>query len=438
MQKRFTPRILAAALAAMASGGAWASGFALQNQTGSGNGNAFAGAAAAAEDAGTIMWNPAGMVYLPQGHTISLAGTLLDRSLKFTNNGSSAATTPLGIIAPLPTTANGGDAGTLALIPAGYWAYALTPDLRIGIGVSPTFGNKTEYDFDFVGRNAGYFAEIKQVNFNPSIAFKLNEKVSLGFGLDIAYNETHFKQGYPITAAPVPALNSANNFVDLKGDDWSVGYNLGLMFQVSPSTRVGVTYRSTIKFDLEGKYDVNTPVPAAQFVDQDIKATLKTPDSLSLAVSQKLNDRWEMLGDITWTGWSVIDTLVVKNKNTGATITSLSYNFRDTWRIGLGANYHYNDAWKFRFGIAYDRSPVKSAADRTMTLPDSDRTWIAFGAKYTISPKSSLDFGYAHIFFKDASTEREVRSSALGLLQTIRGSWDNTADLLSVQYNHTF
>lgn len=430
MQKLITPRLIPMLLVLAFSGSAAASGFQLQNQTGSGNGNAFAGAAAAAEDAGTVMWNPAGMTYLPEGHNISVAGTLLNRSLEFTNNGS----TSNSAAAPLVTTANGGNAGALALIPAGYWAYSISPALRVGIGVSPTFGNKTEYDFDFVGRNAGYFAEIKQVNFNPSIAYKLNEQVSLGFGLDIAYNETHFKQGYPFT---VGALASANNFVDLKGDDWAVGYNLGAMFQVSPSTRLGLTYRSKIKFDLEGKYDVNTPVALAGFVDQDIKATLETPDSFSMAVSQKLNDRWEMLGDLTWTGWSSINTLVVKNASTGATVTSLSYNFKDTWRIGFGANYQYNNAWKLRFGIAYDKSPVKSDADRTLTLPDSDRTWLALGAKYTLSPTSSLDFGYAHIFFKDASTARGV-STALGVVQTIRGSWDNTADLLSVQYNHKF
>lgn len=428
MQKKFTPRLLAMLIATAVSGSAFASGFALQNQTGSGNGNAFAGAAAAAEDAGTIMWNPAGMTYLSEGHNISLAGTLLNRSLEFSNNGSSSSNG----LAPLVTTSNGGQAGGLSLIPAGYWAYALSPALRIGIGVSPTFGNKTEYDFDFVGRNAGYFAEIKQININPSIAYKLNEMVSLGFGIDIAHNETHFKQGFPLHAL------SPNNFVDLKGDDWAVGYNLGAMFQLSPNTRLGLTYRSTIKFELEGSYDVSTPVLAAGFVDQDIKATLETPDSFSMAVSQKLNDRWEILGDITWTGWSSIDDLVVKNKVTGATVTALSYNFKDTWRIGLGANYQYNNAWKFRFGIAYDKSPVKSDADRTMTLPDSDRTWLSFGAKYTLSPASSLDFGYSHIFFKDASTARAVSSTTLGLLQTIRGSWDNSADLLSLQYNHKF
>jgi long-chain fatty acid transport protein len=317
------------------------------------------------------------------------------------------------------------------------------------MGVSPTFGNTTEYDFDFVGRNAGYFAEMKQINFNPSIAYKLNEELSLGFGLDIAYNETHFKQGYPITAAPnvnaacaplptCAALNSSNNFADIRGKDWGYGYNLGAMYSVTPSTRLALTYRSQIKFELDGKYDANTPVAGgAVFGDHDVKAVLKTPDSLSLALSQHLNSQLELLADATWTGWSIIDTIDLKDKSTGTSVAKLSYNFKDTWRYGVGVNYQYNDQWKLRAGLAYDQSPVKSAADRTMTLPDSDRTWLSFGARYNLSKASSIDVGYTHLFFKNASTERAVTTS-LGTVETIRGDIKTNADLFSLQYNQKF
>jgi long-chain fatty acid transport protein len=119
-------------------------------------------------------------------------------------------------------------------------------------------------------------------------------------------------------------------------------------------------------------------------------------------------------------------------------LKTLSYNFQDTYRVGLGANYQYNDQVKTRFGIAYDKAPVKSAPYRSMTLPDSDRMWLSFGGNYALSKASSLDFGYSHIFFKDARTAAPVTSS-LGVLQTINGKWDNnSANLLSASYNHNF
>ncbi len=220
------------------------------------------------------------------------------------------------------------------------------------------------------------------------------------------------------------------------------------MFQISPSTRIGLAYRSQLNFELEGDENYRMAAsaipgvaPALTTADRDVKAKLKTPANFSLAVSQKLSDKWEMLGDITWTDWSVVKTLYVNDANTGAALQKLPYNFKDTWRVGLGANYQYNDAWKLRFGIAHDKAPVQHAADRTMTLPDSDRTWLSFGAKYLLSKNSSLDFGYTHIFFDKTKTERAVTTGYPGaetLRQTIRGNFKTSVDILSLQYNHAF
>ena len=443
MHNTIKPRLLTALIAIAFSGGAAASGFQLQNQTGSGNGNAFAGAAAAAEDAGTVMWNPAGMTYLPKGHNISMAGTLLSRKIDFDDDGSTGSDLP-GPFGGFPLgSSEGGNAGGNSLVPAFYWAYSVNDTVSVGLGVSPTFGNVTEYSDNFIGRSAGHFAEIKQININPSIAWKINEKVSVGGGINFAHNTTHFKQGVPasglvpISLAPLVTVNfPANNDLDVKGDDWAVGYNLGAMFQLTPATRLGITYRSELKFDLEGKQKFDAQIPGL-LVNQDIKAKLKTPASASLALSHMMNDKLELLADVTWTDWSVVDTIQLKNKDTGANLSALSYNFKDTWRVGLGGNYQYNSDWKLRFGVAYDKSPVKSAEDRTMTLPDSDRTWLSFGAKYKVSPQMSLDFGYTHLMFADAKTERAV-AFGTSQVQTIRGKWDNYVNIFAAQLNYNF
>ncbi len=438
-------KVIPALVIGLFSGYAAASGFQLQNQAGSGNGNAFAGAAAAAEDSSTIFFNPAGMTNLPEGQNVSLSATLLNRSIKFNDTGSSIGTTAPFTTAqwPLPS-GNGGNGGGLALLPAGYWSYSIAPNWRVGVGVGPTFGNTTEYDFNFTGRNAGYYFEMEQVNINPSIAYKVNEMVSLGVGVNFAHNTSHFKQGNPLVLGA--AGYQQNNYLEVKAKDWAYGYNLGAMFQISPNTRIGLTYRSTLTFNLEGheSWGINAngiPPAIPALVDADIKGTLKTPANYSLAAEHKLNDKWEFLGDVTWTNWSVLSTLFVNNQQTGAPLQKLPYNFRDTWRIGLGGNYQYDAAWKLRFGMAYDKTPVGSAAGRTMTLPDASRTWLSFGAKYALNQASSLDFGYTHIFFANAATARAVTTGYPGpetVRQTIRGDFTTTADILSLQYNHTF
>jgi long-chain fatty acid transport protein len=173
-------------------------------------------------------------------------------------------------------------------------------------------------------------------------------------------------------------------------------------------------------------------------VTQDVKIDgYETPGNLSFAVSQKLSDKWELLGDLTWTDWSVWNELQAKQKSDGANIGNpTAYHFKDTLRVGLGANYSYSDALKLRFGVAFDEGAVKNNADRTMTLPDNDRTWLSFGGKYAFSKTSSLDVGYSHIWVKDGSTAKV--SSQGGVVNTIRGKFEQSADYLSAQYNHTF
>lgn len=417
-------KLIALSLAVVAPT-AWASGFALQNQNGSGNGNAYAGSAAAAEDAGTIFFNPAGMTLLDEGHNISVGGTYLKRKIEFSDTGTTTLLPPLGT--------DGGDAGGASVIPAAYWSMSLSPALRLGLGISPTFGNKSEYDATFMGRFSGYYTELKQINVNPSVAYKINDMVSVGFGLNWAKNEIEFRQK--------TVLGTAQGTVVLKGDDDAWGWNVGAMFQVTPTTRLGVAYRSKIKFDLEGKQTVTIDATGATYAPAtyNIRSKLETPDTFSVAVNQALGSQWELLADLTWTGWSSVKKLPLIQASSGVEYNSLSYNFDDTWRIGLGANYKLNDQWKLRVGTAYDKTPIKHDSDRTMTLPDSDRTWLAFGARYSMSKATSLDMSYSHIFFKDTSTARAVTNPATGTtIQTVRGDFDTSADQFSLQLNHRF
>lgn len=419
-------KLIALSLAVIAPS-AWASGFALQNQNGSGNGNAYAGSAAAAEDAGTIFFNPAGMTLLDEGHNISLGATVLNRKIEFENTGTTTLLPPLGT--------DGGDAGGTSVVPAAYWSMSLSPALRIGLGISPTFGNKSEYDADFMGRFSGYYTELRQINVNPSIAYKINDMVSVGFGINWARNEIEFRQ--KIAVVP-PGLQGT---AVLEGDDDAWGWNVGAMFQITPTTRLGVAYRSKIKFDLEGDQTATLDATGATIapLTYKIKSELETPDSFSVAVSQAFGPQWELLADFTWTGWSTVESLPVIRASDGVQTNTLSYNFKDTWRVGLGANYKLNDEWKLRIGTAYDKTPIKHDEDRTMTLPDSDRTWLAFGARYSMSKATSVDLSYSHIFFEDASTARAVKNPATGAtIQTVRGDFETSADQFSLQLNHRF
>jgi len=435
----FRRKAIPALLSVVCAGSAFASGFALQNQNGAGTGNAFAGAAASPEDASTIYFNPAGMLSLSGTANATVAVTSITRKIDFTNNGTAALTLPTtGAPTTFAAGTNGGNAGGTSLVPAGYLAYALGKDLSIGFGVSPTFGNRTEYSSDFAGRFSGYMTDVKIFNFNPSIAYKVSDTVSLGFGANYGTADLEFLQkvpvGIPSSAAPSTWLESVAN---IKGTGNAWGYNAGAMFNLSKETNVGLAYRSKIKYKLDGSMTVTLPSgTVAQ--NLSINSELETPDTTSLAVSHKLTPKLELLADYTWTGWSTLKSLDVYNNAGGAKVTSLKYNFRDTYRVGVGGNYQLNETLKLRAGVAYDQSPVSDVTDRTMTLPDSDRTWLSFGGRYNLSKASSVDVGYTHIFFKKEDTQRAVSSSTGSTIQTVKGSFDTAVDIISLQYNQSF
>lgn len=415
---------VSSALAGMTSG-AMAGGFGIATQSGSGTGNAFSGGAAVADDASVAWSNPAAMTLLPSGKQFAIAGHFVRPSFKFSNGGST------GLLAA-PGTGDGGDGGDWALIPNGFFTMEINPKLRLGVALNVPFGLKTEYDAGWRGQLTALKSEIKTVNINPSLAYKVSDKVSIGGGVSV--------QQIKAELSAFTGSAAAGNLT-LSADDTSYGFNLGLLVQASPDTRFGLTYRSSIKYDLEG--DAKFSGPAAALLGSRVRADLKVPESASASVFTALTPKWDLMGDITWTRWSQVQQLdVIRATATGAgsaagtTLTSLPFKWSDTWRFGAGANYHWSNQAKLRFGLAYDRTPTKDET-RTPRLPDQDRLWAAFGLQYRVSKSGVLDLGYAHEFIRDAAVNAPV-SLAGTPVGTLSGKFKNQADIISIQYSHSF
>jgi long-chain fatty acid transport protein len=209
-----------------------AGGFGIGTQSGSGTGNAFAGGAAVAEDASVVWSNPAGMTALPLGKHVTGALHFIKPSFKFSNAGST------GVFAA-PGTGGGGDGGGWAFVPNGFFAMDISPALRFGIALNAPFGLTTEYETGWRGRAIALESAIKTVNINPSLAYKVSNTFSIGAGVNVQRIDAKL-------SSDVTALNGTGIFT-LKADDVGYGYNLGATFQPSPSTRVGIHYRSSIK-----------------------------------------------------------------------------------------------------------------------------------------------------------------------------------------------
>ena len=426
-------RSMAAAVAlavGCANGVAYGSGFQLMEQNASGLGNAYAGQAAAAENASTVFFNPAGMTRIP-GRQAVLAVNAIGPSAEFSNSGGSTA--PLGLPSP---GGNGGDAGGWAAVPNAYLTWQLAPQLWFGLGVSVPFGLKTEYDQRWVGRFQSQNSEIKTVDVNPSIAYKVNEVLSLGAG--ISYQRAEVKVDRSAILVP-PAESRAQ--IDIDDSQW--GFNLGVLVNLSPGTRIGLTYRSAMDYELTGNIRFSN-VPVLGTATNGVRASAQLPDTISWAVAHAFNPRWEMLADITYTRWSKLKAVPLVTTSasavvpaSGVTLDTFNFQFKDSYRVGVGVNYKWSDAFTLKLGAAYDKSPVEDRFRLTF-LPDSDRTWLAIGAQYRMSKQATLDIGYAHLFVKDGSINQQRGVAALPLQGNVIGNYDNHVNIVSAQFSYSF
>lgn len=412
-------KVLAIALGAFGSAASHAAAFQLLEGNASGLGNAYAGSAAVAEDASTVFFNPAGMTLLP-GRNVAFSVDLVRPQAELSNKGSVAAGgQALG--------GNGGDAGDWAAIPAGYMSWQLTDRVFAGLGVGAPFGLKTQYDSGWAGRFHAIKSEIKTVNINPSIAFKVNDVFSVGLGVNFQRIEADLTNA--VNAAP-PAATTGR----IKGDDTAWGWNVGAMFQLSPDTRLGIAYRSKVDYTLKGTARFSGAAAGALNLARggDVTADVELPDTATFSVVQKISDRWTMLGDVSWTGWSTLQKLEV-NRAAGGNVTTEDLKWRDTWRVAFGGTYAYTDALSLKFGLAWDQTPVREST-RLPRVPDEDRVWLSFGVKWRPDASSAVDVGYAHLFVKDAKISANG-GAAKGFLV---GEYENSVDILGVQYSTRF
>jgi long-chain fatty acid transport protein len=407
-----------------------AAGFALIEQSGSGMGNAYAGAAAIAEDASTIYFNPAGMTYI-EGTQVVGALHIIKPSGEFNDEGSlPGATIPLG---NRPRGGGGGNIGGYNFVPNFYYKRDITDAVKFGLGVGAPFGLKTEYDRDWVGRFQGVKSDLKTVNINPALAFKVNDQLSLGFGINAMWIQAELTSGVN--------LGNQESNLKVKGDDWGFGYNLGAIYQVTPDTRFGLAFRSKVDQQLTG--DSKSPFTGLDAdpnrrLNGDVTAETTLPETLSLSSFTQLNDQWDLLGDVTWTRWSRFRELRVLREN-GSTLTVTPQNWDNTMRYSIALNFKYSDTLKLRVGVAYDEEAIKDEF-RTVRIPGNDRKWLAFGVNWKATPSTSLDIGYAHLFISNPDIDDNQTTTTAGVpgRGRVTGDYDASVDMLSMQVTHNF
>jgi long-chain fatty acid transport protein len=409
-------------------------------------GSAQAGMTAGASDVTTMIFNPAAIGFgMRTEGAIGVTG--LSTNVKFE---PSSATTVLGT--PIPGD-SGGNAGTRIAVPNLYLATDASDGVRVGVAIAPRFGLGSYWSSQFVGRYYAIKSELTTVDFVPTLSYRATEAAMLGLGIDVEYATATTTSAIDfgtldqvLTSGAFGGVPGASDgFTESKAHSWGIGVAAGLLYQLTPATRVGISYHSRIHQRLSGSASFNLGGPVGQgvaaasgaFQATKVNSDLDMPSMASVGVYHELDSRWAVMADAKWTNWQTLNSLQVNFANPLQPPVQTQYSWRNSWFLALGGRYRFDERTALRLGVAYDQSPTKDET-RNPTVPDSSSYWAAAGLEYRISPALKLDFAYGHIFTRNAP----VRLRATGD-NAFRGNLsgnitDSSVDYLGLQAAYRF
>ena len=427
MKKRSLLAVLSAAMVAtaVAATGASAAGFRLPEAGAKAMGMAFA-FTAQANDPSAIYYNPAGLT--------QLSGTNVMGGVTYVRENGQEFTGTTGLTGGAIVTEKQKDLDFF--IPNAYGVYRDPgSSLAYGIGVFVPFGLGQEYkDRDrSVFRNLTTKIDLMTIAINPTLAWKVNEALSVGGGVDFLYGKA--KLGKTAVAPD----NSTNLFrLDMSAEDTAWGYNFGLLLKPSEKFQAGLSYRSGFNLELkDGDIDLSqiSPVLQPAFGGATYHSGGRTfvglPATAALGLAYKPTEKVTLEADLDWTFWSSYQdlTIVVENPRGPLQTSSSPKRWNDVVALRVGGEYRMNPALALRAGYAYDPTPVPGDT-LSAELPDANRHNFTAGIGYTAGPLT-VDASYFYLY-------KERRTIRQSVAPGINGKWEGDAHLVALDLGYKF
>lgn len=394
---------------------AWAGGILIYEAGQEGNGLANAGSAALATDPSVLMSNPAGITEL-KGTQISANAQVILGDIRFSRGSDNQF--------------DGNEGGNaLQWLPGAslFVSHQIDDRSAVGFGMYGNFGLALDYDDDWAGRYFSQEAAIIGVSFQPTIAHRFTDQLSVGIGPRILYG--YYRTEMAIDNNLLGLRDNPDGQLEYKDTDVGTGVNLGLLYTLDERTQIGLAYTSKVKLEFEDSPDVrnvSNPIinAALRRLDVDtLELDMNVPQTVLLSVAHDLDPQWKLLGSLGWQDWSEFGEFGVEvDANDAGVDRTVDRQYKDTWHASLGTQYQANKQLRWSFGVGYDSSAVDDK-DRTVDNPMAETWRLATGVNYQIEEGFDLHLAYTLVWLGDMDVEQTKSRSG----ETLSGTYRNAA-----------
>jgi long-chain fatty acid transport protein len=299
--------------------------------------------------------------------------------------------------------------------------------LAFGLSVNTPFGSTIEYEDNWLGQALMQKMSLKAFFIQPTISYKINDKVGIGAGFVYGAGSFSIEK-----AVPVQDQNGDYGKGTLSGKANGYGYNVGVFIHATDQLTVGLTCRSKVLVGTD-KGNANFEVASSleeYFPSTTFSTKLKMPGVYNLGLGYKVNDKISFALDLNYVTWGVYDSLsfdFVDNTEKLEDIAS-PRNYKNTFIYRFGAEYKINDMFTGRCGAYFDTSPVQDGYV-TPETPGSDKTGLTAGVSITFG-KFDVDLSYLYAFGQQRTD--------INLETGFGGTWKSSANIIGLGVEYRF
>jgi long-chain fatty acid transport protein len=293
-------------------------------------------------------------------------------------------------------------------------AYALLhfnkiPKLNFGLAVYTPFGSVVSYEDNWIGRFAITRLQLQAIFVQPTVSYKLNDKLGIGAGFVYSTGEVNLRRDLPVQFE-----DGSFGKVELGGSALGFGYNLGLSYQASEKLTLGLTYRSKVQMTLDGGIATFTmpEALAENFPNTTFAGSLPLPSVSTLGLAYKFSDKLDAVLDVNYVGWKAYDTLAFDYAQNTASLedTKSPRDYKSIFAFRGGVNYHLNENLVLRGGMGFGFTPVQDGYV-TPETPDNNRLYGTCGVGYKVGKHFEFDASFYYARLKRTDTNLETNLS---------------------------